>query len=127
MPVLFLACVLFGACNESVITDISEDPVTVTFNVSTLNVDTQPMSRAATSGAELSEVVNKICYYIYNSSNSQLIKYGSSTYDTNDPDENFGVITESLTPGTYTTLFYALGKGNGSCSFVNTSKFDYAE
>ncbi len=44
MPVLFLACVLFGACNESVITDISEDPVTVTFNVSTLNVDTQPMS-----------------------------------------------------------------------------------
>lgn len=125
MPVLFLACVLFGACNESVITDISEDPVTVTFNVSTLNVDTQPMSRAATSGAELSEVVNKICYYIYKSSNSQLIKYGSSTYDANDPDENFGVITESLTPGTYTTLFYALGKGNGSCSFVNTSKFDY--
>ena len=126
MPVLFLAFVLlFGACNESVISEMPEDPVTVTFNVSTLNVDTQPMSRAATSGAELSEVVKKIRYYIYNSSNSQLIKYGSSTYDANDPDENFGVITESLTPGTYSIMFYAEGKGNGYCDFCNTEPFNY--
>lgn len=126
MPVLFLAFVLlFGACNESVISEMPEDPVTVTFNVSTLNVDTQPMSRAATSGAELSEVVKKIRYYIYNSSNSQLIKYGSSTYDVNDPDENFGVITESLTPGTYSIMFYVEGKGNGYCDFCNTEPFNY--
>ena len=57
MPALCLACVLlFGACNESVISEMPEDPVTVTFNVSTLNVDTQPMSRAASSGTELGEV-----------------------------------------------------------------------
>lgn len=124
--VFLLAGVVFGACtnNDEAFIDKPQE-ISVTFNVSTLNVDTQPMSRAASSGAALGEVVNKICYYIYNSSNSNLLKYGSSTYDANMPDENFGVITESLTPGTYSILFYALGKGDGSCTFVNTSKFDY--
>ena len=126
MPALFLASVLlFGACNESVISETPDDPVTVTFNVSTLNVDTQPMSRATSSGTELSEVVSKIRYYIYNSSNTQLIKYGSSTYDASNPNENFGVITESLTPGTYSIMFYAEGKGNGYCDFCNTEPFNY--
>lgn len=126
MPAFFLASVLlFGACNESVISEMPDDPVTVTFNVSTLNVDTQPMSRATSSGTELSEVVSKIRYYIYNSSNTQLIKYGSSTYDASNPNENFGVITESLTPGTYSIMFYAEGKGNGYCDFCNTEPFNY--
>lgn len=124
--VLLLAGVLLGACtnNDEAFIDKPQE-IPVTFNISTLNVDTQPMSRATSSGTALGDVVNKICYYIYNSSNSNLLKYGSSTYDVNEPNENFGVITESLTPGTYSILFYALGKGDGSCTFVNTSKFDY--
>lgn len=125
MPVIILVSMLFGACtnNDEALEKSLEIPVT--FKVSTLNVDTQPMSRATNSGAELYEVISKIGYYVYNISTFKLIKSGSSIYDSENPDKNFGIITESLTPGSYSILFYALGKGNGSCSFVNASTFNY--
>lgn len=119
MPVLCLACMLLGACNESVITDVTEDPVTVTFNVSTLNVDTQPMSRAAAnSGANLEEVVNTIGYHIFNSS-SELYKSVEVSFNPGvEPvPDGFGEVKEVMQPGTYKLFFYAYGKGNGTASW----------
>ena len=126
MPALFLACVLlFGACNESVISEIPEDPVTVTFNVSTLNVDTQPMSRAAAnSGTNLEEVVNTIGYHIFNSS-GLLYKSDEVSFKPGvDPvPDGFGEIKEVMMPDTYELYFYAYGKGNGTASWQVSDRF----
>lgn len=124
MPALLLACVLFGACNESVISDISEDPVTVTFNVSTLNVDTQPMSRAANSGANLEDVVTTIGYHIFNSSGVLYKSEEVSFTPGVDPvPDGFGQIKEIMVPDTYKLYFYAYGKGNGTASWNVGDKF----
>lgn len=125
MPALFLASVLlFGACNESVISEIPEDHVTVTFNVSTLNVDTQPMSRAANSGANLEEVVNTIGYHIFNSSGVLYKSEEVSFTPGVDPvPDGFGQIKEVMVPDTYDLYFYAYGKGNGTASWNVSDKF----
>ena len=125
MPVLFLACVLlFGACNESVISEMPEDPVTVTFNVSTLNVDTQPMSRAANSGANLEDVVTTIGYHIFNSSGVLYKSEEVSFTPGVDPvPDGFGQIKEIMVPDTYKLYFYAYGKGNGTASWNVGDKF----
>lgn len=126
MPVILLAMIFFVSCSNDEIPGDEAKEVPVTFNISTLNVDTQPMSRGTNSGAEISDVVNKISYYIFDS-NDKFIKSGTSFF-TPGVDEippGFGTIETSLMPGSYNVLFYALGKGSGSCSLVNTDRFNY--
>ena len=110
MAVVILAAFLSGSCsdNEQLIEPQTE--ISVTFNVSTLNVGTQPMSRATNSGADLWDVVNTIGYYIYNNTDYYLQRSGISSFvpGVEQVPDNFGQITEKLMPGSYQAVFYAI-------------------
>lgn len=126
MPVVLLAMIFFASCSNDEVPGDEAKEVPVTFSISTLNVDTQPMSRSTNSGAEISDVVNSITYYIFDS-NDKYVKSGSISF-TPGVDEvppGFGTIVTNLMPGDYNILFYALGKGSGYCSFVNYERFNY--
>ena len=64
--VLLLAIGIFYSCtsNETEPTDHSKE-IPVVFQVSTLNVETQPMSKNTTSGSNISDIVNSISIYIF--------------------------------------------------------------
>lgn len=125
---MFISVILIllfnGSCTQET-TEVIKTEVPVLFKVSTINVDTQPMSRSTTSGTQIEDIVNKIVYFIFDESNKQ-IKYGVSSFTpgTDPVPEGFGTIETSLMPGKYNILFYALGKGSGSCSFVNSDLFN---
>lgn len=124
MPTLFLACMLFGACSDSESVKV-EEPVTVTFNVSTLNVETQPMSRAAAnSGANLEEVVSTIGYSIFNSK-SELYKSKEVSFKPGiEPaPDGFGEFREVMQPDTYKLFFYAYGKGKGTATWKTDNMY----
>lgn len=126
MAVVILAAFLSGSCsdNEQLIEPQTE--ISVTFNVSTLNVGTQPMSRATNSGADLWDVVNTIGYYIYNNTDYYLQRSGISSFvpGVEQVPDNFGQITEKLMPGSYQAVFYAIGKGNGTLTFTGTDQIN---
>ncbi|MGL4227785.1 MAG: hypothetical protein ACRCR3_03945 [Tannerellaceae bacterium] len=120
-----LVLLLHVSCTQEETSEVGQTEIPVCFKVSTINVDTQPMSRSTTSGAQIGDVVNKIVYFIFDESNKQ-IKYGISSFTpgTDPVPEGFGTIETNLMPGKYNVLFYALGKGSGSCSFVNSDLFN---
>lgn len=98
--------------------------IPVTFNVSTLSVETQPMSRGTNSGAEIFEVIHSVGYYIYDS-NSQLYRSGGISFDpeTELVPENFGLFKETMQPGEYKVLFYGIGKGDGNAYWENMDSY----
>jgi len=124
MPVIVLAMIFFVSCSNDEIPGDEAKEVPVTFNISTLKVDTEPMSRGTNSGADLWNVVNTIGYYIYNTKNYNLHRSGISSFipGVEQVPDDFGQITEKLMPGTYQAVFYAIGKGNGSFAFTGTNQ-----
>lgn len=124
MPVIVLAMIFFVSCSNDEIPGDEAKEVPVTFNISTLNVGTEPMSRGTNSGADLWNVVNTIGYYIYNTKDYNLHRSGVSSFipGVEQVPSDFGQITEILMPGTYQAVFYALGKGNGSFAFAGTNQ-----
>lgn len=123
-PVIVLAVVLFCGCSEKDQPEIKANEIPVTFNVSALNVDIQPMSRGTNSGTDLWEVVNTIGYYIYNANDSYLHRQGKTSFipGTDPVPDGFGQFREKLTPGVYNIVFYASGKGDGSISFEDVNR-----
>lgn len=123
--VLLLAIGIFCSCtsNETEPTNHSKE-IPVVFQVSTLNVETQPMSRIADSGASFGDVVNTIGYYIFDSE-SKLYKQNETSFDpeTEVEPDNFGVIRETMTPGNYKVYFYAYGKGKGNASWTVSNMY----
>lgn len=131
LSVWILASVLFGACSsddstETQTTEPAEVPVT--FTVSTITVEDQPMNtrastRAATasSGEEISNVINEIHYFIY--SGEVLKKDGTIQFDpkTETPPTDFGSFKVNLSPGTYSIYIFAGGKGSGTMNFQSMS------
>lgn len=109
-----LAVMLLCGCSKQELPENKANEIPITFNVSTLNVDTQPMSRTASSGTVLGDVVNSISYYIFDS-RSKLVSYGVSAFKPGvDPiPDGFGTIRVKLMPGEYKVIIYALGKGRG--------------
>ena len=123
---MILAAFLLGSCSNNELLTEHQAEIPVKFNVSTLNVGTQPMSRVVESGNQLSDVVNKIVYYIFDESLKR-VKNGVSSFTPGEEEapNNFSSIEISLLPGKYSIVFYALGKGNGTCSFVDNSIYNY--
>ena len=68
VPALLLVLMHMVSCSDQDTPEDQEKEIPVTFKVSTLNVDVQPMTKSAISGAPLDEVVNAIGYYIYSTS-----------------------------------------------------------
>ena len=128
LSVWILACVINTACSSEETTVINETEYPVTFNVSTLTVEDQPMNtrastRAATasSGEEISNVINEIHYFIY--SGEVLKKDGTIQFDpkTETPPTDFGSFKVNLSPGTYSIYIFAGGKGSGTMIFQSMS------
>lgn len=125
LPVMILACFMFGGCsNDESSSEPQADEVPVTFRVSTLSVENQPMdngtmTRAASTTSEkpIGEVVNTIHYYIYNGYN--LSKSGVIEFDPENENapEDFGTFKVNLKPGTNTAYFFAGGMGDGTFLF----------
>ena len=126
MAVVILAAFLSGSCSDNEQLTEPQTEISVTFNISTLNVGTQPMSRATNSGADLWDVVNTIGYYIYNNTDYYLQRSGISSFvpGVEQVPDNFGQITEKLMPGSYQAVFYAIGKGNGTLTFTGTDQIN---
>lgn len=126
MAVVILAAFLSGSCSDNEQLTEPQTEISVTFNISTLNVGTQPMSRATNSGADLWDVVNTIGYYIYNNTDYYLQRSGISSFvpGVEQVPDNFGQITEKLMPGSYQAVFYAIGKGNGTLTFTGTHQIN---
>lgn len=121
--VLLLAIGIFYSCtsNETEPTDHSKE-IPVVFQVSTLNVETQPMSKNTTSGSNISDIVNSISIYIFNKSGERVNYIKSEFNRDEDPvPDNFGSLQLKLLPGTYDIIAFALGKGT---SDINLSVFD---
>ncbi|SBW03886.1 exported hypothetical protein [uncultured Dysgonomonas sp.] len=121
VPALLLVLMHMVSCSDQDTPEDQEKEIPVTFKVSTLNVDVQPMAKSASSGSALEEVVNTIGYYIYNTSDYKLLKSGKVSFIPGvDPvPDNFGQFNERLMPGSYDVIFYALGRGTGSLAFSN--------
>lgn len=131
ISVLILASVLFGACSsddstETQTTEPAEVPVT--FTITTLSVEDQPMNtrastRAAstTSGSNIEDVINEIHYFIYNA--EVLKKDGTIQFDptSETPPADFGSFKVNLSPGTYSIYVFAGGKGSGTLNFQSMS------
>ena len=127
ISVLIQASVLFGACSSDDSTETqTREPaeVPVTFTVTTLTVENQPMNtRASTrtastsSGSNIEDVINEIHYFIY--SDGSVKKQGVSKFDpkTETAPEDFGTFKVNLTPGTYHIYAFAGGKGTGTFEF----------
>ena len=101
--VLLLAIGIFYSCtsNETEPTDHSKE-IPVVFQVSTLNVETQPMSKNTTSGSNISDIVNSISIYIFNKSGERVNYIKSEFNRDEDPvPDNFGSLQLKLLPGTY--------------------------
>ena len=127
ISVLILASVLFGACSsddstETQTTEPAEVPVT--FTVTTLSVEDQPMNarastRAAstTSGSNIEDVINEIHIFIY--SGYTLKKELVSKFDpeTETAPEDFGTLKVNIAPGDYKIYAFAGGKGTGTLEF----------
>lgn len=122
VPALLLVLMHMVSCSDQDTPEDQEKEIPVTFKVSTLNVDVQPMTKSAISGAPLDEVVNAIGYYIYSTSDYKLLKSGKVSFIPGvDPvPDNFGQFNEKLMPGDYSVIFYATGKGAGSLGFSGT-------
>lgn len=104
--VLLLALV---SCNEEVIVP-KEQMQEVCFNVATLDVEVEPMTRA-TVGA--SEVLTNIHYYIKNTTTNQVY---SGTQTLTNAGADFGTIKMFLVAGTYEVKFFGYGTNNSSGS-----------
>lgn len=121
VPALLLVLMHMVSCSDQDTSEDQEKEIPVTFKVSALSVDVQPMTKSAISGAPLDEVVNTIGYYIYSTSDYKLLKSGKVSFIPGvDPvPDNFGQFNEKLMPGDYSVIFYALGRGAGSLAFSN--------
>jgi hypothetical protein len=105
IPALLLACVLF-ACKKdtnSVESPASDAKKPVTFSVQNFLVTQQDMS--ANGRVETLPQIANIYYYAYRSDGKN-----ASTKQQSYGTPNFGVITDSLAPGTYTIVLAASSK-----------------
>lgn len=123
LSVWILACVINTACSSDETTVINETEYPITFEVSTLKVEEKPITRAAsaTSGNEISDVINEIHYFIYNA--EVLKKDGTIQFDptSETPPADFGSFKVNLSPGTYSIYVFAGGKGSGTLNFQSMS------
>lgn len=134
MPVLLLALFL-GACSndEGVETANEAEEVDVTFNVSTLTVqnedmDNPPLSRratrAASSGADLKDVIHSIWINIYDGSGKFVTTLETRLNPMDETtSEDFGTFKTRLKTGTYSVRVLAEGKGTGQAYFNNSEKY----
>lgn len=120
----FMLASVWGCTSETDSNLQAGDEIPITFNVSTLNVETQPISRGTNSGAEIFEVIHAIGYFIYDS-NFQLYRSGETSFDpeTEAVPENFGQFKETIQPGEYKIIFYGIGKGSGNTYWENMDSY----
>lgn len=124
MSVYLLALTFLISCSDHEALKKQSEEIPVTFKISTLNVDVEPMLRSTSSGAPLEDIVNTIGYYIYNVDDYYLHRSGKVAFIPGvDPvPDNFGQFSEKLMPGSYEVVFYAIGKGNGALTFNSTNR-----
>jgi len=111
-----LPLVLLMGCTKT--TDTEPDKVLVRFNVSSLDVDVQPMTKATDAA---SSSVTSIDYFITNTATNQVYEGNQTKTDAGD---KFGTVELYLAPGTYNWIFFATGDGNGSAK-VNIPRNRY--
>lgn len=119
--VLILAALLSWACT-STLTAEQQTPVEVTFSISPLTYEVEPITKAGTtSGADIGTVVNTIGYKLFKV--STLVGGDEVSFDpaTETAPEGFGNFTARILPGSYQIYFYAYGEGGGSVNIVQNS------
>lgn len=107
---LILAALLSWACT-STLTAEQQTPVEVTFSISPLTYEVEPITKAGTtSGADIGTVVNTIGYKLFKV--STLVGGDEVSFDpaTETAPEGFGNITARILPGSYQIYFYAYGE-----------------
>lgn len=121
----FLALFACAACTTDNDTPVTpEESVQVTFNVSSLDVDVQPMharTRAAVAAGESS--LTEIRYWIYNPNTNEITK---GTQTAASAGDDFGKITLTLPKGdNYRFVFWGLNANNpgGTFSYSNATAF----
>ena len=121
----FLALFACAACTTDNDTPVTPDEsVQVTFNVSSLDVDVQPMharTRAAVAAGESS--LTEIRYWIYNLATNKVQVTGTQTAASSGDD--FGKVTIKLPVGTYKVMFWGLN-GKNSTGYVGSPDMTYS-
>lgn len=121
----FLALFACAACTTDNDTPVTPDEsVQVTFNVSSLDVDVQPMharTRAAVAAGESS--LTEIRYWIYNLATNKVQVTGTQTAASSGDD--FGKVTIKLPVGTYKVMFWGLN-GKNSTGYLGSPDMTYS-
>lgn len=123
IPAVVLVCatVLGGGCTKE---NDAERQFSVKFNVASLGVDVEEMTKAATSsGAAIGDVVNTIGYVITTDAGSYITSNSSSFNPaTETAPEDFGTFSAVLSAGGYYIRLYAYGAGSGSIAMTNQAQ-----
>lgn len=112
-----VASLLFlGACTKE---DAQELTTTheVTFNVSTMGVVYEPLTRSASTPAELGSKISEIRYSVLKDGKG--FSSGSQTYGANP--STFGTITVTMPSGVSDIHFIGIGEGTGNAYFSSGS------